>query len=288
MTKTIKGHTKDLGDHFYIRRLLPSMEKRSVGPFVFFDHFGPVPVVTGEELVVRSHPHIGLATITFLYDGVILHRDSLGTELEIRPHETNWMVAGHGIAHSERSRFDAKYEILEGIQTWIALPKDKESMDPSFFHQSESEIPIYQVPGLTLRLLGGDFLGLHSKATTHSPLIYADIEVSPEAGSIDWILSDDEEAAIYIARGAVESGGETFTVGTMVVFEKGTRIQFTPQQKSRIMLLGGKPLVEKRHLYWNFVSTDMQKIEEAKLRWANDEFPRVPNETDRIPLPTEH
>lgn len=286
MTSSLKGHSKDLGDNFIIRRVLPAMEKRSVGPFVFYDHFGPVPVVTGEELVVRAHPHIGLATITFLYDGVITHRDSLKVEMDIRPHETNWMVAGSGIVHSERSKFDPKYEVLEGIQTWIALPKEKEGIDPSFEHFSESEIPVLRKDGLVFRLLGGSFLGLQSPATVHSPLFYADIEIKHEAEEVNWILSDKEEAGLYVSRGSIESNGESYAVGSMVLFEKGTAVTFKAKQNSRLMLLGGEPLTEKRHLFWNFVSTSQDTIERAKERWAKDEFPKVPKETDRIPLPT--
>lgn len=285
MTSSLKGHSKDLGDNFIIRRVLPAMEKRSVGPFVFFDHFGPVPVVTGQELVVRAHPHIGLATITFLYDGVITHRDSLKVEMDIRPNETNWMVAGSGIVHSERSKFDPKYEVLEGIQTWIALPKEKEEIDPSFEHFSELEIPVLKKDGLTFRLLGGSFLGLQSPATVHSPLFYADIEVSPSVDAVDWILSDKEEAGLYVSRGSIEANGESYAVGSMVLFEKGSSVKFKAKQNSRLMLLGGEPLTEKRHIFWNFVSTSQDAIERAKERWVKDEFPKVPGETDRIPLP---
>lgn len=285
MTKSLIGHSKDLGDNFIIRRVLPALEKRSVGPFVFFDHFGPVPVVTGEELVVRAHPHIGLATITFLYDGVITHRDSLEVEMDIRPNETNWMVAGSGIVHSERSKFDPKYEVLEGIQTWIALPKEKEQISPSFQHLSEAEIPVMKQKGLTFRLLGGKFLDLESSAVVHSPLFYADIDVKIDAGQIEWQLSSEEEAGLYIARGAIESEGESYTVGSMVLFEKGMKVSFKAKQNSRLMLLGGEPFKEKRHLYWNFVATSQELIDSAKERWAKDEFPKVPNETDRIPLP---
>ncbi|MCW7502728.1 pirin family protein [Leptospira paudalimensis] len=285
MTKSLIGHSKDLGDNFIIRRVLPALEKRSVGPFVFFDHFGPVPVVTGEELVVRAHPHIGLATITFLYDGVITHRDSLEVEMDIRPNETNWMVAGSGIVHSERSKFDPKYEVLEGIQTWIALPKEKEQIPPSFQQLSETEIPVMKQKGLTFRLLGGKFLDLESSAVVHSPLFYADIDIKMDAGQVEWQLSSEEEAGLYIARGAIESEGESYSVGSMVLFEKGTKVSFKAKQNSRLMLLGGEPMKEKRHLYWNFVSTSQELIDSAKERWAKDEFPKVPNETDRIPLP---
>lgn len=285
MAKSLIGHSKDLGGNFIIRRVLPSLEKRSIGPFVFFDHFGPVPIITGTELVVRSHPHIGLATITFLYDGVIHHRDSLGIEQDIRPNEINWMVAGSGIAHSERSLFDKKYEILEGIQTWIALPKEKEDIPPSFQHIGEPEIPILKKPGFVLRLLGGEFLEMKSTAVVHSPLLYADISISIEADPVDLPLPPSQEAGIYVSRGCIEVAGETFGVGSMVLFEVGSRIQFVAKQNSRLMLLGGEPLQEKRILYWNFVSTSQEKIDRAKALWEKDEFPKVPNETERIPLP---
>lgn len=285
MTKSISGHAKDLGDNFIIRRVLPALEKRSIGPFVFFDHFGPVPIVTGNELSVRPHPHIGLATITFLYSGVVCHRDSINVEMDIRPNETNWMTAGSGIVHSERSKFDSKYEIIEGIQTWVALPKEKETIEPSFQHLSELEIPKLEQDGYSFRLLGGSFLDLISPAQVHSPLFYADIEIPSHTNHINWKLSDHEEAGLYIARGSVESEGITYGVGSMILFDKGTTISFKSNEKSRLMLLGGQPLPEKRHLYWNFVAINMDSIEKAKERWAKDEFPRVPNETERIPLP---
>ncbi|TGN17364.1 pirin family protein [Leptospira idonii] len=285
MTIILKGHVKDLGDNFTVRRILPAMEKRFVGPFVFFDHFGPVPVVTGKELSVRPHPHIGLSTITFLYDGVINHKDSLGVEQPIRPFETNWMTAGSGIVHSERSLLDPEYKIIEGLQTWVALPKDKEEIDPSFQHLSQAEIPIYEQEGIIFRLLGGEFLGLKSKAHVHSPLFYADIEAKPSAGEVVWDLSEKQEAGLYVARGSVRVAGEDLDVGKMAIFPKGEKVRFQATQNSRLMLLGGEPLEEKRNLWWNFVSTSQERIEKAKSDWENDLFAKVPGETERIPLP---
>jgi redox-sensitive bicupin YhaK (pirin superfamily) len=285
MNLILKGHEKDLGDHFIIKRVLPSMEKRSIGPFVFFDHFGPTQLTTGTEMVVRSHPHIGLATITFLYDGLIHHRDSLGISQLIRPFETNWMVAGSGIAHSERSEKDPHIDRLEGIQTWIALPKEKEEIDPSFQHLPSEEIPIWNTGGLTFRLLGGEFLHLISNAITHSPLFYADIESSGESDDIAWSLPQDQEAGLYVSRGEIEVFGKKIGIGEMAVFELGSEVKFKTSKASRLMLLGGKPFPEKRFLWWNFVSTDQEKIEKAKLAWSSGSFPKVPNEVDRIPLP---
>jgi len=283
--KFFKGHEKDLGDHFTVKRLLPSMEKRSIGPFVFLDHFGPVPVVTGKELVVRSHPHIGLSTITFLYDGVIEHRDSLGVFQPIRPFETNWMTAGSGIAHSERSVLDDQYKFFEGLQTWVALPKEKEEMEPGFQHLSEKEIPVYKQNGLIFRLLGGEFLDLKSTAHVHSPLFYADVEVKPQAGKIQWEVRPKEEAGLYVARGKIIVAGQEFGVGNMISFDLGASVEFEALEDSRLMLLGGEPLPEKRHLWWNFVSTSQELIDKAKESYHKDTFPRVPGEVEKIPLP---
>ena len=285
MNIILKGHKKDLGDQFIIRRVLPAMEKRSVGPFVFFDHFGPVSLTKGDEMVVRSHPHIGLATITFLYDGLIHHRDSLGISQLIRPFETNWMTAGKGIAHSERSEKNPESDLLEGIQTWIALPKEKEDIDPSFQHISKIDIPIHKEQGITLSLLGGSFMHLTSPANVHSPLIYADIQVEENASEVSWPLEANQEAGIYVSKGKIQINGEIIDEGKMFVFPLGSQINFKPLEKSRLMLLGGEPLPEKRILWWNFVSTSQEKIDSAKDLWAKDLFPKVKGETDRIPLP---
>ncbi|TGL56509.1 pirin family protein [Leptospira ognonensis] len=286
MNVILKGQKKDLGDQFIIKRILPAMEKRSIGPFVFFDHFGPTRLQSGSEMVVRAHPHIGLATITFLYDGLIHHRDSLGVSQLIRPYETNWMVAGKGIAHSERSEKDPKTDQLEGIQTWIALPAEKEDMDPSFQHLSQNEIPVWETSELTLRLLGGKFLHLSSPAIVHSPLFYADISSDNSSGLVSWKLPEKQEAGLYVSRGSMFVDGKTLHIGEMAVFEKGSEISFSTSSKTRLMLLGGESFPEKRHLWWNFVSTDLAKIEKAKLAWGDETFPKVPGETDRIPLPS--
>ncbi|XDD51111.1 pirin family protein [Leptospira sp. WS92.C1] len=282
--KIISGITKDLGDNFQVRRILPSIEARQVGPFVFVDHMGPVSITTGKELTVRSHPHIGLATITYLYDGVILHRDSLGTEMPIRPFEANWMTAGSGIAHSERSQLDSQYSFMEGIQTWVALPKESEEVNPEFFHLDREQIPIFTGNLWELRLVAGEFLGKRSPVKIYSSLFYADLEAIPGATG-EWKIPVDQESALYVARGSVEVHGQKVQVGQMAVFELGEAVSFSSSEGSRAVLLGGVPLPERRYLWWNFVSTSLERIERAKLEWKEELFPSVPGETDRIPLP---
>ncbi|GBF51010.1 pirin family protein [Leptospira ryugenii] len=281
----LKGHAKDLGDHFIIKRVLPAMEKRSIGPFVFLDHFGPKKMELGNEMVVRSHPHIGLATITFLYNGLIHHRDSLGFSQLIRPYETNWMVAGKGIAHSERSERDPNSDLLEGLQTWIALPKDKEDIEPSFQHIGKAEIPKLEDEKSTIYVLGGEFQNMTSTAVTHSELIYVDIQIKIESSSYSWSINPSYESGIYVSKGKIQVGDRIIQEGELVYFEVGETISFQSLEPSRLMLLGGRPLAERRHIWWNFVSTDQEKIERAKELWAKDLFPKVPDEVDRIPLP---
>jgi len=280
----LKGHEKDLGDGFRIQRILPSLEKRAIGPFVFLDHFGHSPLVRGDEMVVRAHPHIGLATITYLYSGSILHRDSLGTEQIIRPYETNWMTAGKGIVHSERSLKTEGTDQLEGIQAWIALPREAEEVDPSFQHITLSETPILEKGGITLRLLGGNFSMVWSDANVFSSLFYADIEAK-KASVATWALPNFQEAGLYVSKGLLRIQGNLIHPGQLAVFALGQPLQFEALEDSRMMMLGGEPFPEKRILDWNFVSTRPERIEEAKKAWRENTFPPVPNETDRIPLP---
>ncbi|XMT31564.1 pirin family protein [Leptospira interrogans] len=284
LMKIISAITKDLGENFQVRRILPSIKARYVGPFVFVDHMGPVSIQTGKELTVRSHPHIGLATITYLYDGVILHRDSIGSEMKICPYEVNWMTAGSGIAHSERSQLDLQYSILEGIQTWVALPKESEEVEPEFFHLNRNEIPVISEKGWELRLIAGEFLGKRSPVKVYSKLFYADLEVQ-SGGEGKWNISSDQESALYVARGSLEVQGQKIQMGNMAVFDLGETISFYSEEGSRSILLGGVPFPERRHLWWNFVSTSLERIEKAKLEWKQERFPEVPGETERIPLP---
>ncbi|ABJ75524.1 pirin family protein [Leptospira borgpetersenii] len=282
--KIISAVIKELGDNFRVRRILPSIEARHVGPFVFVDHMGPVPIQTGKELTVRSHPHIGLATITYLYDGVILHRDSIGSEMPIRPYEVNWMTAGSGIAHSERSQLDSQYSILEGIQTWVALPKESEEVSAEFFHLDQKDIPVIEGESWELRLIAGEFLGKRSPVKVYSSLFYADLNVEPGAKG-EWNIPGDQESALYVARGSLEIRDQKIQVGQMAVFNSGETIAFSSTEGSRTILMGGVPFPEPRHLWWNFVSTSLERIEKAKLEWKEERFPKVPGETERIPLP---
>ncbi|MDV6237555.1 pirin family protein [Leptospira ellisii] len=282
--KLISAVIKDLGDDFRVRRILPSFDARHVGPFVFVDHMGPVSIKTGKELSVRPHPHIGLATITYLYDGVVFHRDSLGTEATIRPHEINWMTAGSGIAHSERSLVDPQFTFLEGIQTWVALPREFEEAEPEFFHLDREQIPVVEGDRWTLRLAAGEFLGKRSPVKVYSTLFYADLEAESGAAA-EWSIPPDQESGLYVARGSLEVGGQKVEVGQMAVFDPGESISFSSENGARVIVLGGVPFPERRHLWWNFVSTSLERIERAKLEWKEERFPKVPGETERIPLP---
>ncbi|TGK05941.1 pirin family protein [Leptospira selangorensis] len=275
---------KDLGDGFFVRRVLPQIEARNVGPFVFLDHMGPLPIKTGAEIVVRPHPHIGLATVTYLYDGVITHRDSIGKVEDIRPFEVNWMTAGSGIVHSERSKLDPEFNILEGIQTWVALPKEFEETSPEFFHHEREELPTVSGGGWELRLIAGSFMGEVSPVKVYSPLFYADLEV--EAGAeVELPVPAEQEAGIYVARGKADAEGKIVSVGDMAIYPKGGAVKFRAEETSRIVLLGGVPLSTPRHMYWNFVSSSLERIEQAKVDWKEDRFAHVPGETERIPLP---
>lgn len=283
--KIVQPQSKDLGDNFLVRRILPSLEARHAGPFVFLDHFGPKKLITGEEMVVRAHPHIGLATISYLYKGSILHRDSLGTEELILPYEVNWMTAGKGIVHSERSRMPEKGNELEGIQAWVALPVSHEEVEPEFFHYESSEIPIIESESYIMRIIAGEFLNHKSPVKVYSDLFYVDLE-SQESSTLDWGKFPERELGIYISKGSLKISGELIPMGKFVFFSPGEDIKFEIQTDSRYVLLGGVPFPEKRNLFWNFVSSSQDKIESAKIRWEKDEFPKVPNETDRIPLPS--
>ncbi|EPG73605.1 pirin family protein [Leptospira fainei serovar Hurstbridge str. BUT 6] len=282
--KYISGKLRGLGDGFSVRRILPHIDVRAVGPFVFLDHMGPISLINGNELVVRSHPHIGLATITYLYDGVILHRDTLGTEQMIRPYEVNWMTAGSGIAHSERSQADPQYSIIEGIQTWVALPQQHEETPPEFFHYAREEFPELSGGGWELRLIAGSLLGEISPVKVYSPLFYADVEIEPGA-EIELSVPSKQEGAVYVARGSLDAEGRIVGVGEMAVYPMGGAIKFRAEQATRAILLGGEPLPERRHLWWNFVSSSLERIDRAKDDWRNDRFGKISGETDRIPLP---
>lgn len=281
----IEPRARDLGE-FEVRRVLPNAKRRSVGPFVFFDHMGPVVFGPGKGVNVRPHPHIGLATVTYLFEGAILHRDSLGTEVAINPGAVNWMVAGRGIVHSERTAPEdiARDMAMEGIQAWIGLPVANEETDPSFAHHAADDLPQFERDGVGYRLIAGDAFGHEAPVRVFSPIFYLHGE-APAGSTID-LPDHHEERAIYVVSGALVIGGETYDGGKMVVFNAGATPDITATEETRFMQLGGAPLDGKRTVWWNFVSSDKDRMEAAKERWKSGGFDIVPgDEEEFIPLP---
>jgi len=281
----IEPRIRDLGDGFEVRRVLPSKERRTVGPFVFFDQMGPTTLRPGKGLDVRPHPHIGLATVTYLFDGEILHRDSLGTVQPIRPGEVNWMTAGRGIVHSERTppELRAACARLFGMQTWIGLPREREEIAPSFVHHPESALPVLEGDGKYVRVIAGIFQGARSPLAVFSDTLYADAMLA--AGARLELRAEYPEHAIYIAEGRIEIAQDDFEGGRMLVVPSGHAVVISATAPARLLLLGGEPLDGPRHLWWNFVSSSAHRIERAKADWREGRFPNVPGETEFIPLP---
>lgn len=279
----IAAKASDIGD-FEVRRYLPSAEKRSVGPFIFFDEMGPTVLEAGQGMDVRPHPHIGLSTLTWLIEGEIVHRDSLGYTQTIRPGEVNWMTAGRGIVHSERSNMDERdhERALYGLQIWMALPSDKEEIDPSFQHVKAEELPKILQDGAEVTVIAGQAFGRKSPVKVHSPTLYLDVKV--KAAQSFELSADYEEQAIYILQGQGEVMGHAFTKGDFLVLpHKGVRITATTDL--HFVVLGGQALKTRRHMWWNFVSTRKERIEQAKTDWAEGRFDPVPGEVERIELP---
>jgi redox-sensitive bicupin YhaK (pirin superfamily) len=276
--------TADLGG-FTVRRALPSTRRRMVGPFIFFDHMGPAEFRAGAGVDVRPHPHIGLATVTYLFEGEIVHRDSLGSRLAIVPGDVNWMTAGRGIAHSERTSPDhrAGGEHLHGLQCWVALPAGDEEMAPAFHHHTGDELPVVTGEGKTVRVVAGKLLGATSPVATLSDTFFADVSIS--AGASLPLDADYEERAIYIVAGEIEIAGDRFVEGRLLVFKPGDRITVKAARDSRIVCLGGATADGPRHVWWNFVSSRKERIEQAKADWKAGRFALVPGETEFIPLP---
>lgn len=258
---------RDIGG-FEVRRALPSPKRQMVGPFIFFDQMGPAEFITEGGIDVRPHPHIGLGTVTYLYQGEFEHRDSLGTHQMIYPGEVNWMVAGRGVTHSERTSAEtrATRHQLFGIQTWIALPADKEEMAPDFEHHKEAALPVIESESATARLILGDAYGERSPVTMQSETFYLDVVLEPGAG---FPLPDNhEDRGIYVSQGAIEVAGDTFEAGRMMVFRPGDRISVKAgPQGARLMALGGATMNESRYIWWNFVSSSQERIEAAKEDW---------------------
>ena len=278
----------DIGG-FEVRRALPAKERQMVGPFIFFDQMGPGEFLAGRGLDVRPHPHIGLSTVTYLFDGEILHRDSLGSHQPIVPGDVNWMTAGRGIAHSERTDqvLRARSNRLFGIQSWVALPKDAEETAPGFVHHPAASLPLVEDGGVRLRLVAGAGWGLAAPVAVSSPLFYADAVLAP--GSALPLPEEHEERAAYVLDGEIEVAGDRFEPGRMLVFRAGDRIALRAGPRgARVLLLGGAAMDGPRHLFWNFVSSSRERIEQAKADWKAGRFGKVPgDEAEFIPLPEE-
>ncbi|MDS1139479.1 pirin family protein [Pusillimonas sp. SM2304] len=279
---------------FDVGRVLPFAKRRMVGPFVFFDHMGPLdmPAHVSRKVDVRPHPHIGLSTVTYLFSGEIMHRDSVGSEQAIRAGEVNWMVAGRGITHSERfERARREGDHLHGIQAWVALPEADEESEPAFAHHDGGDLPIWRDNGVRGRLIAGDAFGLSARVHTHSPLFYAHLDM--EAGAKAALPDGHRERALYVASGSVEMAGARHQAGDMLVVGPGDS-GFAALEPSAVMLLGGEPLGE-RYLYWNFVSSSKDRLEQAKADWTagrmklpdldHDEFIPLPEEAASSPNP---
>lgn len=282
----IKPHEKDIGG-FTVRRLLPAHPHKMVGPFIFFDHMGPAGFEPGRGLDVRPHPHIGLATVTYLFAGAIMHRDSLGTIQEIHPGDVNWMTAGAGISHSERSpqRLREAGGPLHGIQVWLALPTQHEQTAPGFEHHPAATLPEILQPGVRMRLIAGSAFGRTAPATTFSPLFYLAVEM--EAGARFVLPPEYPERAVYLVDGDVSLEQAPLPERHMAVLPAGQETTIEARRASRLMLVGGEKMDGDRYIWWNFVASSRELIQQAKERWRAQDFGRVPDETEWIPLPDE-
>jgi redox-sensitive bicupin YhaK (pirin superfamily) len=283
----IQGRAHELGPGFAVRRVLPSMKRRTVGPFIFLDHFGPMTVPPGGDgMEVRPHPHIGLATVSYLFDGGIFHRDSLGYAQAIRPGDVNWMTAGSGIAHSERTEAEMKRTgfTMHGVQTWVALPKEHEETAPAFEHVAAADLPAWTEGGAALRLIVGTYAGRTAPTTHFSPIFYVAVEM-PAAAKIA-VTQEHAERGVYVSEGSVTIGDRLLAVGDLAVLTAGAAVDVVAgPEGAKLMLLGGAPLEGPRHIWWNFVSSSKERIEQAKSDWKEGRFAKVPGEVEFIPLP---
>ena len=282
----LQARPRDLGGGFMVGRVLPAPQRRLVGPFIFFDHMGPVDMPPGSGTDVRPHPHIGLATVTYLFDGELFHRDSLGFAQAIRPGDVNWMVAGRGIVHSERTAPELRRtgQFMHGIQAWVALPLEQEETEPGFFHHAASTLPVIRRPGAELHLIAGSAFGEESPVRVSSPTFYLDARFD-EGASLP-LPDEHEERAVYVVSGEVRIAGATFGERSLLVLHPGASVSLESVRKSRVMLLGGAKLAGERHIDWNFVSSSPERIERARREWKERKFPLVPgDEVEFTPLP---
>lgn len=281
----IEERPADIGN-FLVGRLLPFKGKRMVGPFIFIDHMGPAKLSDHQNMDIGPHPHIGLSTLTYLFEGSIMHRDTLGTALEINPGAVNWMTAGKGIVHSERTpeRLRHSEKHLHGLQIWVALPKELELMDPEFFHVAEEDIPAWEMDGVHYKLIAGEAFGRKSPVPVYSKLFFIEIK-STETRTVKIGSELFGEAGMYILEGSVRSEGNTYEPKHLLVAKNSQLCEFEIAAGTTVYLFGGEPFPEERHIYWNFVATDLELIEQAKQKWQQGQFPQIEGEGDPIPLP---
>ena len=284
IARIIRPRERDLGG-FSVRRVLPHGNHPMVGPFIFFDHMGPATFAPGQGIDVRPHPHINLATVTYLFEGSLYHKDSVGGSQNIEPGAVNWMTAGRGIVHSERSdaASRAAQSRIHGIQSWLALPTEHEEIEPSFVHHPAEALPRWTEDGMTLCLIAGDYGDRSSPVSALWPMCYLDCD-APDGGEL--LIPDQfEDRALYLVSGAAQLGTETIDAGTMVILKAGAPLSVSVTAGARIMLIGGKPMPEPRHIWWNFVSSRLERIDQAKTDWLQQRFDAVPGESEFIPLP---
>jgi redox-sensitive bicupin YhaK (pirin superfamily) len=284
--RDLQGKARELGDGFTVARVLPQAGQRTVGPFVFFDYFGPVEFAPGKGIDVRPHPHVGLATITYLFAGSQIHRDTLGSTQEIVPGDVNWMTAGRGIAHSERTAPEvrARGGPMHGIQSWVGLPTAHEEDPPSFQHVAKADLPVREREGATLRVVTGKAYGLSSPVKVPMEIFYVDAQI--KAGATVTLPDEYAERGAMVVGGTVTSGGAEHGDGAMIVFDKGERGVITAKTDARVMLLGGAPLDGERHVWWNFVASSRERIEQAKAEWKSFAYGKIPgDDVEFIPLP---
>ncbi len=282
---TLEPKAKNLGDNFMVRRALPAIEKRMVGPFIFWDEFGPSHFEVGKGLDVRPHPHINLATVTYLFEGEIFHRDTLASAQAIQPGDVNWMNAGRGIAHSERTRAELREtgSPIAGIQSWVALPEAHEESDAFFKHHGVGELPVIEEAGKVVRVIAGSLYGKASPVKTYSEMFYADAQLDVSASLP--LGAEHEERGLYLTAGEIEIAGDRFEKGRMLIFRPGDAVTIKALTPARFLLLGGTSL-GSRHIWWNFVSSRKERIEQAKEDWKAGRFGTVPgDDKEFIPLP---
>lgn len=281
----IEERSRDIGD-FLVGRILPFRKKRMVGPFIYFDHMGPKEFSPGERMDIGPHPHIGLSTLTYLLEGKIVHRDSLGTEQTITPGAVNWMTAGSGIVHSERSPESAAEMVnrMHGLQIWVALPLEHETVAPSFHHIEAQELPSWKEGELSYKLIAGEAFGKKSPVPVYSDLFLLEIHANEES-EVNLLDKVRGEVAIYVLEGGVKACDQVIPKGNVLVSKKANECGFTVKKGSHILVFGGEPFEEERQIYWNFVASSKEKIEIAKERWKNHEFPKIPGDDGYVPLP---